>query len=424
MWSSCSVLHILRIKECLAELEFEWLRQWYGQGLDHKKRLGGWWNEKIAALEALWVQLEQLTIARFELLRQSARTHGGGIDYGRLVELSVILRGALTKRRRLRQAWAAREADPLLYNCTPIPCLFRGCSPPNGTLPEDLSKAIAEMEVLQKSFSAKRKAAKPCYQLVKFGNCSKGDACPFSHATPEVTTLAVTFIPKVEPPSCHRVSNDSEAAIEWPFEDTEFGDHYETPKIAYSDTKPLLRNYAKSLAVGREQLRVYDPYYCRGSAAGLLTEVGFPSVIHEKRDFYADITAGTVPEHDVLLTNPPYSSDHKERLFSFLLERQRKAGKKDAPFLLLLPAWSASKLAWRQLLWCLAELRKGRTNVLFEHAKQGERASRVGAFSEKLEENAGCFFICPPERYQFLAAVESRDEAPFDGVWVSYVMAY
>ena len=55
--------------------------------------------------------------------------------------------------------------------------------------------------------------------------------------------------------------------------------------------------------------------------------------------------------------------------------------------------------------------------MTFEQAASGERAARVGAFSERLEEQAGCFYIVPARKYKFVAAVEARDEAPFDGIW-------
>ena len=115
------------------------------------------------------------------------------------------------------------------------------------------------------------------------------------------------------------------------------------------------------------------------------------------------------------------TAQHKEKLFRYVLEEQRRAlqaGRgSGAPFMLLLPAWSASKLAWRQLVWCLARLRRGQVGVSWEEAGRGERALRVGAFSERLEERAGCFFVVPSRRYTFEAAVRAREEAPFDGVW-------
>ncbi len=40
----------------------------------------------------------------------------------------------------------------------------------------------------------------------------------------------------------------------------------------------------------------------------------------QKRDFYADVRKGRVPEYDILVTNPPYSGDHKERILKFCMD--------------------------------------------------------------------------------------------------------
>ena len=104
---------------------------------------------------------------------------------------------------------------------------------------------------------------------------------------------------------------------------------------------------------------MYDPYYCTGRAKKLLKAVGFKKVLHRKRDFYQvnptrplgpgmtrtipaaaarrrspqpqpamppatlsrvlsvsapqDVAHAQVPPHDVMVSNPPYSADHKTR---------------------------------------------------------------------------------------------------------------
>ena len=61
------------------------------------------------------------------------------------------------------------------------------------------------------------------------------------------------------------------------------------------------------------------------------------------------------------------------RLLSYLLDCQCGRGgpsMRPRPFLLLLPAWSASKLAWRQFLWCLGQLRVERNKKV---TMDGER---------------------------------------------------
>jgi hypothetical protein len=80
---------------------------------------------------------------------------------------------------------------------------------------------------------------------------------------------------------------------------------------------------------------------CKGAVVDNLKTLGFTTVINQNRDFYGDINKGLIPSHDVLLTNPPYSGDHKQRLLMYLSSTK-------TPFLLLLPAYTASKSYWRE----------------------------------------------------------------------------
>ncbi len=58
-------------------------------------------------------------------------------------------------------------------------------------------------------------------------------------------------------------------------------------------------------------LRIYDPFYCDGAAVRHLKSQGFHCVIHENVDFWSLVKSARVPEYDVLVTNPPFSGDHK-----------------------------------------------------------------------------------------------------------------
>ena len=203
--------------------------------------------------------------------------------------------------------------------------------------------------------------------------------------------------------------DDANFLAEWPFE-TDYGDHFETPKKAYIDVKPLLKAIANDNGSTTQGLRMYDPYYCRGRAAVQLSSLGFDTLINMKRDFYKDIAAGKTPAHEVLLTNPPYSGEHKEKLFRYLLDQQRQGPK---PFMLLLPAWTSSKAVWRQFLAALAQIRAGNTSATLEHVT-GVTTSRRG---DDLEEKAGVCYVCPGEKYEFIAAGAARDTAPFFGIW-------
>lgn len=113
-------------------------------------------------------------------------------------------------------------------------------------------------------------------------------------------------------------------------------DHCETAPEAYEHIKPLLNQLCALLGKGPADLQIYDPYFCAGSVVRNLAQLGFPNVYNKNEDFYRTIEDGTVPEHDVLITNPPYSEDHMERLFSF-------CSKHTKPWFLLIPHYVHSK---------------------------------------------------------------------------------
>ena len=143
---------------------------------------------------------------------------------------------------------------------------------------------------------------------------------------------------------------------------------------AYEDLAPFMR------AVGG---RVYDPYYCDGGVVRRLTALGFRDVVNENRDFYADVSNGTVPRHDLLMTNPPYSGDHVDRLISHVVAAKR-------PFALLIPTYYLGRDAWRRAASALSP---------------------------------PPFYVCPHRRYAYLPPAWARDAAaarttaPFTTAW-------
>lgn len=80
--------------------------------------------------------------------------------------------------------------------------------------------------------------------------------------------------------------------------------------------------------------------YCAGRTPRLLRQLGFPKVEHSNQDFYKLVRENQQPKHDVLVTNPPYSGDHKKRC----LEYCRASGK---PWFLLVPNYVATKDYYR-----------------------------------------------------------------------------
>jgi hypothetical protein len=144
---------------------------------------------------------------------------------------------------------------------------------------------------------------------------------------------------------------------QWNFE-VEYNDHFETPQQAYVDLLQVLKHAAKDVGKTMEDLIVYDPYYCNGRVVSLLNNVGIRNVVNQNRDFYEDIRSHSLPgeplllsllssqclsEFDILVTNPPYSGEHKQQLIQYLSTIAK-------PFALLLPAYTATKAYWRDFV--------------------------------------------------------------------------
>eukprot|EP01034_Spumella_vulgaris_P029301 gene29301-36326_t len=107
---------------------------------------------------------------------------------------------------------------------------------------------------------------------------------------------------------------------------------------------PVLSSLATQLGKTIDKLVIYDPYWCKGNTVSRLAELGFINVINRNRDFYKDIKNKQLPDYDILVTNPPYSGEHKVKLLAFLASRP------DKPFALLLPAYTATKSYWKEFI--------------------------------------------------------------------------
>jgi hypothetical protein len=110
-------------------------------------------------------------------------------------------------------------------------------------------------------------------------------------------------------------SNCSGVLTSFPYP-TEEEDHCESPKEAYEQIAPLLQKFASLVGKTASTVSIYDPYYCNGSTKKYLNSLGFDNVYHEKEDCYA--AWNTHLDWDVLMTNPPYSGDHMERLLDYV----------------------------------------------------------------------------------------------------------
>jgi hypothetical protein len=205
-------------------------------------------------------------------------------------------------------------------------------------------------------------------------------------ATPTQTGQALTFVEKGPAASKHAVAVKAQPSkkrkradpiTEHPFP-TDYCDHFETPLRAYQDIEAVLAALAKKLSKSRAQLRIWDPYFCEGAVTQHLKALGYSSVHHENADFYAVIKAEQQPQYDVLLTNPPYSGDHKQKCLEYCVS----SGK---PWLLLIPNYIANKDYYRRIA---------------------------------LSSSSHPFYVIPRERYEFDHPEGTGHEtSPFEGMW-------
>lgn len=120
-------------------------------------------------------------------------------------------------------------------------------------------------------------------------------------------------------------------------------DHCESPVEAYQDISGLLTLCSQQISKSNESLFIYDPYFCEGSMKERMLSLGFPNVYNQKEDFYNKIITNEIPKYDVLVTNPPYSLQHMEKLLDFVFQSQK-------PFCLLVPNYVYMKEYYDQLL--------------------------------------------------------------------------
>ena len=171
-------------------------------------------------------------------------------------------------------------------------------------------------------------------------------------------------------------------------------DDCETPAAAFDSIAPLLRAIATAMGTKPRRLRIWDPFYCNGAAGRHLAALGFAAVHHVCDDFYSVLRERREPLHAVLVTNPPFSGDHIERLVRYAT---REGG---SPAVLLLPAYVADKPWFRELVRGGGVGSSGETTV--EGGWPAVIARRLPL---------GWFFIGPRDApYSFAAPAEARSK--------------
>eukprot|EP00943_MAST-04B_sp_MAST-4B-sp1_P003007 g3007.t1 len=140
--------------------------------------------------------------------------------------------------------------------------------------------------------------------------------------------------------------NGKDFKPKFPFQ-AEALDHCESPIESYKDINVFLQSYAKSIGKSKSTISIYDPYFCNGSIKRNLGKLGYNKVYNKCEDFYEKIEKNEVPEYDVLITNPPYSSDHIEKLLYYIKKMVQTKGK---PFFLLLPNYVYTKQYYKDIM--------------------------------------------------------------------------
>jgi hypothetical protein len=185
-------------------------------------------------------------------------------------------------------------------------------------------------------------------------------------------------------------------------------DHCETPLESYQDILPILDELSKARGGKRSKLRIYDPYYCNGSVVKHLESLGYTDVYNRKEDCYAVWELNKEPNFDVLLTNPPYSEDHIEKLMKYLTSPS--FGSK--PFLLLMPQWVHKKDYY------INATTAGSSEAI--HGKKRKRSNDTASTQ------CSPFYIVPKKRYVYLPPPDFRERkvsdvhkksSPFISMW-------
>ncbi|KAL3799736.1 hypothetical protein HJC23_010386 [Cyclotella cryptica] len=187
-------------------------------------------------------------------------------------------------------------------------------------------------------------------------------------------------------------------------------DHCETPLQSYRDILCILDELCTVFSKNNETLQIYDPYYCNGSVVKHLESLGYTNVYNRKEDCYATWKAHSEPPFDILLTNPPYSEDHIEKLMTYITSPS--FGSK--PFLLLMPNWVHKKDFYLH-----ATTGGGQEKM---HKKKRKRENH----SNPTTDTCNPFYIVPKKRYVYVPPPDFRERkasdvhkksSPFTSMW-------
>ena len=169
---------------------------------------------------------------------------------------------------------------------------------------------------------------------------------------------------------------------------------------------PLLDGFISLLNpnITKETCKLYDPYYCNGRTKVLLQQLGYTShnIIHEKRDFYKDMHDRTIPKHDILITNPPYSNEHKIQCLQFCRDN---LSRHKVPFFILMPNYIACKQYYKNIIT------RTKTTTTTTTTKEDDK-------EERENEESDILYVIPSTPYEYEHPDGTgKDIPPFHSLW-------
>jgi len=127
---------------------------------------------------------------------------------------------------------------------------------------------------------------------------------------------------------------------------------------------------------------------------------GFENVVHEKRDFYLDMEKNEVPRHDTFVTNPPYSTDHKERCVRYAVDQLRTD--EERAFFILMPNYVAVRNHFRASI----------------QANNGHGNGNSNGNSNGTDDPRDILYVVPPTPYEYEHPKGTgKDLPPFASIW-------
>lgn len=137
-----------------------------------------------------------------------------------------------------------------------------------------------------------------------------------------------------------QIETNTKPSQRYPFP-ADADDHCETPLNAYADISPLLKILCDELGKSKDDLAIWDPYFCAGTVKKHFADLGFKQCYNECEDFYKKIQDESIPTHDIIVTNPPFSDDHIPKFLKFAVRNSQ--GEFARPWCMLAPNWVYTK---------------------------------------------------------------------------------